>query len=98
LRESDLIGSYQLIPVLISGGSIFVLHKSSIIKLMDKLTNKVLEGEVLPPVAHAVVALQNIKLRSIELERKIKETEELEARLEVLEDGLEQKGGRRWGA
>jgi hypothetical protein len=54
-------------------------------RAVKKLTDKVLEGEILPPVAHAVVALQNIKLRSIELERKIKETEELEARLQVLE-------------
>jgi hypothetical protein len=54
-------------------------------KLMDKLTPQTLEGDLQPSVAHAVVALQNIKLRAIETERKIKETEELEARLEALE-------------
>jgi hypothetical protein len=70
-------------------------------KLMDELTAKVLEGEVLPSVAHAVVALQNIKLRAIEAERKIRETEELEARLDALEETLERnqqrKEGTQWG-
>lgn len=40
---------------------------------MDELTTKALEGEISPSVAHAVVALQNIKLRAIETERRIEE-------------------------
>jgi len=37
----------------------------------------------------------NTRLRAIELERKIKETDELEARIEALE---QQEGGSRWRA
>jgi len=44
-------------------------------KLMDELTAKVLVGDVEPAVSHAVVALQNIKLRTIEVERRIEETD-----------------------
>jgi hypothetical protein len=40
--------------------------------------------------------LINTRLRAIELERKIKETDELEARIEALEQP--QQGGRQWGA
>lgn len=72
-------------------------------ELMDDLTEQTLEGALQPSVAHAVVALQNIKLRAIETERKIKETEELEARLQALEElerrnGADKKGARSpWG-
>jgi hypothetical protein len=41
--------------------------------------------------------LINTRLRAIELERKIKETEELEARLEALERDTKE-GGSRWAA
>jgi hypothetical protein len=44
-------------------------------KLMDELTTKVLAGEVEPAVSHAVVALQNIKLRAIEIERRLDEVD-----------------------
>jgi len=40
--------------------------------------------------------LINTRLRAIELERKIKENDELEARIEALE--LPKEGGRQWGA
>jgi hypothetical protein len=40
--------------------------------------------------------LINTRLRAIELERKIKEADELEARIEALEHP--QEGGRQWGA
>ena len=64
---------------------------------LEDLTEQVLSGEL--PTGPAAVANQliNTRLRAIELERKIKETDELEARLEALErDGKE--GGSRWGA
>lgn len=42
--------------------------------------------------------LLNTRLRAVEPERKIKETEELEARLEQLERAQETNGGKsRWG-
>ena len=44
-------------------------------RLMDELTAKALADEVSPAVVHAVVALQNIKLRTIEVERRIEETD-----------------------
>lgn len=44
-------------------------------KLMDELTTKVLAGDLGTQEAHAVVALQNIKLRAIEIERKIDEAD-----------------------
>ena len=44
-------------------------------KLMDELTTKVLAGEVEPAVSQAVVALQNIKLRAIEIERRLDEAD-----------------------
>lgn len=44
-------------------------------QLMDELTAKVLAGEVEPAVSHAIVALQNIKLRAIETERKLEEAD-----------------------
>ncbi len=42
-------------------------------KLVDRLTERTLEGEIKPAVVHAVVALQNIKLRAIEVEHRIDE-------------------------
>ena len=56
-------------------------------KLMDELTAKVLAGDVLPVVSHAVVALQNIKLRTIEVERRIEETD-VRAKFEELKRDL----------
>src|SRR3712207_6087627 len=44
-------------------------------KRMDELTAKVLAGDVEPAVSHAVVALQNIKLRAIEIERRLEEAD-----------------------
>ena len=68
--------------------------------LLEDLTDRVLSGEL--PTGPAAVANQliNTRLRTIELERKIKESEDLEARIESLErrQGLMKKGGRRWRA
>ncbi len=44
-------------------------------QLMDELTQGVLANEVSPTKAHAVVALQNIKLRAIETERRLDEAD-----------------------
>ncbi len=70
--------------------------------LLSELTERVLGGEGVEPLetGRAAVANQLIgtRLRAIELERKIKETEELEARIEALEQSAETEGVRRWGA
>jgi len=65
--------------------------------LLEDLTTRVLEGELETGRAAVANQLINTRLRAIELERKIKETEELEARLEELEQALETRKGL-WGA
>jgi hypothetical protein len=68
--------------------------------LLATLTARVLKEDGVEPLdpGPAAVANQliNTRLRAIEQERKNKETEDLEARIEELERG--QEGGRRWGA
>ena len=67
---------------------------SSIKTLLEDLTERVLLGEL--PTGHAAVANQlvNTRLRAIEQERKIKETEELADRLEALEGVLKGRQAR----
>ncbi len=69
--------------------------------LLCELTDRVLGGEGVETLetARAAVANQllNTRLRAVEVERKIKETEELEARIEELERAAGEEGGRRWG-
>ena len=55
---------------------------------LKKLAADVLSGEVDRGAAAVVNQILNTRARLIELERKIKEAEELEARLEALEDVL----------
>ena len=66
--------------------------------LVEDLTNRVIGAEGTEPLsasAGAVAAqLINTRLRAIELERKIKETEELEERIAALEESK----GERWRA
>jgi hypothetical protein len=62
---------------------------------LQDLTEQVLAGELETGRAAVANQLINTRLRAIELERKIKETEELEARIEALEQS--QEGGRQWG-
>lgn len=67
--------------------------------LISGLTRQVLAGEQQTGRAAVAAQLINTRLRAVELERKIKETEELEARLEELERATgSQRGGKRWGA
>ena len=62
--------------------------------LLSELTNGVLSGGVAREVAIAANQLLNTNLRALELERKWKETEELEGRLEALEDVLKRRDRR----
>ncbi len=62
--------------------------------LCEDLTERVLEGSLLPGPAAVANQLINTRLRAIEQERKAKETEDLEARLEALERN--QRGDKRW--
>jgi len=56
--------------------------------LLKKLTQQVLSGELQTSSAAVANQLVNTRLRAIELERKWKEIEELEGRLEALEGVL----------
>lgn len=67
----------------------------SIKDLLKGLTDDVISGEVGRATAIAANQLLNTSLRSLELERRWKETEELEGRLEALESVL--KGRSRAG-
>jgi hypothetical protein len=72
-------------------------------ELLKDLTERVLGQEGTEPLktGQAAVANQLIstRLRATEQERKIKETEDLEARIEALELAqARQKGARPWGA
>ena len=61
---------------------------------LQDLTRAVLGGELETGRAAVANQLINTRLRAIELERKIRETEELEERLAA----LEREEGGRWGA
>jgi LPS O-antigen subunit length determinant protein (WzzB/FepE family) len=65
---------------------------------LQNLVQDVLSGELETGRAAVANQLINTRLRAIELERKIKETDELEARIETLEETQGQKGARKWGA
>jgi hypothetical protein len=79
-------------------------HELTAIKeLLKDLTNRVLQTEGYEPINRGAAAIANqlinTRLRAIEQERKIKETEELEARIESLERTQEgRKGARPWEA
>jgi hypothetical protein len=65
--------------------------------LCEDLTNRVLAGSLLPGPAAVANQLTNTRLRAIDQERKNRETEDLEARIEALERTHErEKGARPW--
>jgi hypothetical protein len=64
---------------------------------LQEMADKVLLGEQDRSAAAVAGQLLNIKLRAIEVERKVKETEELEERIEALERTSKAGGGKRWG-
>jgi hypothetical protein len=66
-------------------------------KQLEDLAADVLAGNVERGNAVVVNQILNTRARLIELERKIREQDELEARIQQLEEMQEQKGGR-WGA
>ena len=68
--------------------------------LLEDLTRQVIEGEL--ETSRGAVANQLIttRIKLFEFERRLKETEELEARLEELSEAMErqEKAGSRYGA
>ena len=78
------------------GGRGRTQHETEAIKaLLEDLTDRVLAGELETGPAAVANQLVNTRLRAIEQERKNKETQELEARIEALERAQE-KGAGRW--
>jgi hypothetical protein len=65
-------------------------------KQLEDLASDVLKGRVERGDAVVVNQILNTRARLIELERKIRDQEELEERLQALEQA--QRGGSRWGA
>ncbi len=65
--------------------------------LLSDLTDKVLAGDLETGRAAVANQLLNTRLRAVEVERKIKEAEELEERLAALERDAEAGRGRQWG-
>src|ERR687897_2793899 len=66
--------------------------------LLEDLTERVLSGDLKTGPAAVANQLVNTRLRAIEQERKNKETEELESRIEALERAQERGAGRWRGA
>jgi hypothetical protein len=67
--------------------------------LLKDLTDRVLEGGLPTSVVAVANQVINTRLRAVEVERKVKETEELEARIEALEKiqpPQKLKGATRW--
>ena len=64
-------------------------------KNLSTLISNVLSGSVDRADAAVVGQLYNVKLRAIEQERKLRETEDLERRLEELEESLADQPHRR---
>src|SRR5829696_5483700 len=66
--------------------------------LLEDLTKRVIDGEL--ETSRGAVANQLIgtRIRLFEYERRLKELEEFEDRLEVLEQAQQQEAGNRWRA
>jgi hypothetical protein len=68
--------------------------------LLGDLTQRVVDGALEPYPASVAGQLIGVRLRLLEYERRLKETEEIEARISELEEAADsgRGGGRRWGA
>jgi hypothetical protein len=62
------------------------------------MTDAVLSGDVATAPYAVANQLINTRLRAVEVERKIREQDELLERIERLEEQATEKGGRRWGS
>ena len=65
---------------------------------LQALADATLEGEVDKGVAAVVGQIWNVYLSAVRTELKVREVEELEGRLEEVEEILRQRKGDRWGA
>ncbi len=68
--------------------------------LLESLTEQVVSGELSPYSASVAGSLVGVRLRLLEYERRLKETDTLEARIEELSAAFsrqQQKGGSAYG-
>jgi hypothetical protein len=65
---------------------------------LQEMADNVLSGQQDRAAAAVAGQLLNIKLRAIEVERKVRETEELAREVEELREFLQGGRGSRWGA
>jgi hypothetical protein len=75
-----------------------IVAAADVAEQIQDLTNKVLAGNLDRADAAVCGQLLNVKLRALEVGRKLREAEELEQRLEELERVLQQRGDSRYGA
>ena len=66
--------------------------------LLEDLTNHVVRGELETSRGAVASQLVNTRIRLLEFERRVREQDEILARIEQLEQAQEQKGGRQCGA
>jgi hypothetical protein len=68
-------------------------------KLLESLTEQVVAGDLEPYPASVAGQLVGVRLRLLEYERRVRETDTLELRLEELSEAFErQKGGSAYGS
>ncbi len=65
---------------------------------LKEMTDAVLSGDVATAPYAVANQIINTRLRAVEVERKIREQDELLERIERLEEQATEKGGRRWGS
>jgi hypothetical protein len=65
---------------------------------LKELTLEVLSGAVATAPYAVANQLINTRLRAVEVERKVREQDELLERIERLEEQSTERGGRKWGA
>ena len=93
--HSSAPGARQLYP----GGAVWPAERrgrgeiTEIKDLLKDLTDRVIGIEMGSGVAAVANQLINTRLRAVELERKIRETEDLEERIEELERGQAKPAG-----
>jgi hypothetical protein len=75
-----------------------IVAAADVAEQVQSLADKVLAGELNRAAAAVCGQLLNVKLRALEVGRKLKEAEEFEARLEQLEQVMEQRESGRWRA
>ena len=67
-------------------------------KLLESLTEQVVSGELEPYPASVAGSLVGVRLRLLEYERRVKETDTLEGRIEELSAAFERQKGGAYGA